>query len=209
MIPRNSAIPISKSQEFTTYQDGQQAILLHVVQGEREMVEDCRSLAKFELQGIPPLPAGQARVNVKFTMDADGLLTVSAYEKNTGIEQSIEIKPTYGLSEDEMKSMILKGLAHGKEDMEQRLLIEARFKADALLKHLNEAMIVDRELLSDHERCNIELQVNALKQALKDENRVLIREETVKLEKTSQGFALKRVNKALDRHVATKNIDTL
>lgn len=209
MIPRNSAIPISKSQEFTTYQDGQQAILLHVVQGEREMVEDCRSLAKFELQGIPPLPAGHARVNVKFTMDADGLLTVSAYEKNTGIEQSIEIKPTYGLSEDEMKSMILKGLAHGKEDMEQRLLIEARFKAESLLKHLNEAVVVDRDLLSDHERRNIELQVNTLKQALKDENRILIREETVKLEKTSQGFALKRVNKALDHHVTTKNIDTL
>jgi len=209
MIPRNSPIPISKSQEFTTYQDGQQSMLLHVLQGEREMVADCRSLAKFELKNIPPLPAGHARIQVKFTMDVDGLLTVSAYEQKTGVEQKIEVKPTYGLSEKEMKAMILRGLSHGTEDMEQRLLIEARFKAEELLKHLKDALIEDASLLNEGESHAIGQKIKTLEEALKLGNRILIREETVVLEKFCQGFAFKRANKALQQHVTAKNVESL
>ncbi len=129
IIERNTPIPVARAQEFTTYQDGQTAMAMHVVQGEREMVDQCRSLARFELRGIPPMTAGAARIRVSFAVDADGLLTVSAREKTTGIEARVEVKPSYGLTEDEMAQMLRDSIDNAREDMEQRLLTEARVEA--------------------------------------------------------------------------------
>ena len=133
LVPRNSTIPVAKAQEFTTFKDGQTAMAIHVVQGERELVSDCRSLARFELRGIPPMAAGAARIRVTFQVDADGLLTVSAKEKTTGVEQRVEVKPSYGLSEDEMARMLEESLEHGRADMQRRLLIENQVEGRRVL----------------------------------------------------------------------------
>ena len=133
IIPRNTPIPVAKAQEFTTYQDGQQAMAIHVVQGERELVDQCRSLARFELRGIPPMTAGAARIQVTFAVDADGLLTVSAREQTTGIEQKIAVKPTYGLSEEEMAAMLYDACSMAPPTCRRRVLTEARVEARRVL----------------------------------------------------------------------------
>ncbi len=129
IVERNTPVPVSKGQEFTTFQDGQAAMSIHVLQGERELADQCRSLARFELHGIPPMTAGAARIQVGFAVDADGLLTVTAREQTTGVEQSVAVKPTYGLTEDEMATMLYDSMKHAKDDMGRRLLAEARVEA--------------------------------------------------------------------------------
>ena len=147
VIERNTSIPVSMAQEFTTYQDGQSAMMVHVVQGEREMVDQCRSLGKFVLSGIPPMTAGAARIKVTYSVDADGLLTVSAREEMTGVEQTIEVKPSYGLSEDDMATMLRSSMENARGDMEWRLLAEARVEAGRTVDALDAALKVDGDLL--------------------------------------------------------------
>src|ERR1044072_3739153 len=171
IVPRNTPIPVQLAQEFTTYQDGQSAMAIQVVQGEREMVADCRTLARFELLGIPPMTAGAARIRVTFAVDADGLLTVSAEERTTGVAQRIEVKPSYGLSHDDMADMRYDSLEHAEDDMSRRLLTEARVEAERGLLALDGALAKDAALLSVEERAELDAARLRLQTAVKGEDR--------------------------------------
>jgi molecular chaperone HscA len=209
LIERNSPIPTSAHQEFTTYQDGQTAMKIHVVQGEREMAEDNRSLAEFELRGIPPLPANVARINVTFTVDADGLLTVSAKETTTGIEQHIEVKPSYGLPLEAMEQMIRDSMEHGQEDIVKRLLIETRVEAERLLHDLEQAMRHDRELLSEGETNAMYAQISNLRSAIGSDNRDVIDAEMHRLNMLANPFAEKRMDKAIASALHGTHVDAV
>lgn len=197
IIPRNTPIPVAKVQEFTTYQDGQTAMSIHVVQGEREMTDQNRSLAKFVLRGIPPMTAGRARIKVTFTIDADGLLTVRAMETTTGIEQRIEVKPSYGLTEEDMTIMLQNSLKHANKDMKQRLLAEACVEANRSLLALEAALCADGDLLSAEERANIDCAMIHLREAIAGKNRDAIIVMTNTMENTSRSFAESRMNKGI------------
>ena len=197
IIPRNTPIPVAKAQEFTTYQDGQRAMAMHVVQGERELVSQCRSLARFELRDIPPMTAGAARIQVTFAVDADGLLTVSAREQTTGSEQKVAVKPSYGLSEDEMARMLYDALQHGAEDMRLRVLTEARVEARRVLAALASAIAVDGDLLTDDERRGIEARIAGVEQAIAGEDRDAIGARVEKLEEQSRPFAERRMDRGI------------
>jgi molecular chaperone HscA len=197
VIDRNTPIPVAKAQEFTTYQDGQTGMLIHVVQGERETVDACRSLGRFELLGIPPMVAGAARIKVTFAVDADGLLTVSALEKTTGIRAEIAVKPSYGLSESEMADMLRDSLVNAREDMEQRLLIEARVEAERVLLAVNAALGADGALLSAEERAGIDSAIAKLRHAIKGEDRDLINAAVEGLDHATHAFAQRRMDRAV------------
>lgn len=197
IIPRNTPIPVAKAQEFTTYQDGQRAMAIHVVQGERELVAQCRSLARFELRDIPPMTAGAARIQVTFAVDADGLLTVSAREQTTGSEQKVEVKPSYGLNEEEMAQMLYDALQHGAEDMRLRVLTESRVEAKRVLAALASALAVDADLLTDDERSGIEAQMAALETAIEGEDRDAIGALVEELEMLSRPFAERRMDRGI------------
>ncbi|HEY1382245.1 MAG TPA: Hsp70 family protein, partial [Dongiaceae bacterium] len=197
VIDRNTPIPVAKAQQFTTYQDGQTGMMIHVVQGERETVDACRSLGRFELLGIPPMVAGAARIQVTFAVDADGLLTVSAMEKTTGIRAEIAVKPSYGLSESEMADMLRDSLVHAREDMEQRLLIEARVEAERVLLALNAALAADGSLLSEAERAGIDSAIAKLRRAIKGEDRDVINAAVEELDHATHAFAQRRMDRAV------------
>ena len=197
VVPRNTPIPVQLAQEFTTYQDGQTAMAIHVVQGEREMVADCRSLARFELTGIPPMTAGAARIRVAFAVDADGLLTVSAQERTTGIAQRIEVKPSYGLSHDDMADMLYDSLEHAEEDMTQRLLTEARVEARRSLLALDTALAKDGALLSAEEREAMDEARRRLETATAGEDRDEINAAAEALEALSKPFAERRMDRGI------------
>jgi molecular chaperone HscA len=197
VVPRNTPIPVQLAQEFTTYQDGQTAMAIHVVQGEREMVADCRSLARFELTGIPPMTAGAARIRVAFAVDADGLLTVSAQERTTGIAQRIEVKPSYGLSHDDMADMLYDSLEHAEEDMTQRLLTEARVEARRSLLALDTALAKDGALLSAEERGAMDEARRRLETATAGEDRDEISAAAEALEALSKPFAERRMYRGI------------
>jgi molecular chaperone HscA len=209
LIPRNTAIPVAMAQEFTTWQDGQTAMLIHVVQGEREMVDLCRSLARFALKGIPPMVAGAARIRVTFQVDADGLLTVSAQETTTGTEQRIEVKPSYGLTEDEMADMLYDSMEHGEADMLARLLAEAKVEAERTRLAVAAALKVDGDLLSADERAAID----AAMKRVEDENRGADREAigaaAAALEAATQSFAERRMDRGIRGALAGVSIDRL
>jgi len=205
IIPRNSTIPVTRAQEFTTFKDGQTAMALHVVQGEREMVADCRSLARFELRGIPPMAAGAARIRVDFSVDADGLLSVAAKEQTSGVESRVEVKPTYGLSDGEIESMLRDSIAHAAEDMDARNLHEKQVDGRRLVESVRAALAADgNELLSESERKEIESLLHDLESVCEDSNLDRIKKSIDALDAGTQIFAARRmdsgVKKALSGH---------
>jgi molecular chaperone HscA len=197
VVPRNTPIPVQLAQEFTTYQDGQSAMAIHVVQGEREMVDDCRSLARFELTGIPPMTAGAARIRVTFAVDADGLLTVSAEERTTGVAQRIEVKPSYGLSHEDMADMLYDSLENAEDDMARRLLAEARVEAKRSLLALDAALARDGTLLSADERSALDAARGRLESAVAGEDRDEINAAAEALEALSKPFAERRMDRGI------------
>ena len=197
IVPRNTPIPVQLAQEFTTYQDGQAAMAIHVVQGEREMVADCRSLARFELLGIPPMTAGAARIRVMFAVDADGLLTVSAEERTTGVAQRVEVKPSYGLSHDDMADMLYDSLDNAEADMTLRLLTEARVEARRNLLALEAALARDGDLLSAEERSELDAGRARLEAALSGDDREAINAAAEALEMLSKPFAERRMDRGI------------
>lgn len=206
VIHRNSPIPVSKFQEFTTYEDGQPAMKIHVLQGEREMVKDCRSLAKFTLSGIPPMKAGIARIKVIFNIDADGILTVSAVEQTTGTAQTVTVKPSYGISDDEVEKMLRDSMENAKEDIMERLLVEARVEADLAIRTVEDALKLDGDILTKEERKPIDEKVALLKKLMAETDREAIDFEVHELNKVAGLFAEKRMNKAISEAIAGKEI---
>ena len=205
IIPRNSTIPVTRAQEFTTFKDGQTAMSLHIVQGERELVEDCRSLARFELRGIPPMAAGAARIRVDFSVDADGLLSVMAREETSEVESHVEVKPTYGLSDNEIETMLRDSIAHAAEDMEARNLHEKQVDAKRLIENVRSALDADgEELLSSAEKAEIENLVSSLARVGDGSDIEEIKKAIEALDAGTQTFAARRmdagVKKALSGH---------
>jgi molecular chaperone HscA len=209
IVPRNTPIPVQLAQEFTTYQDGQSAMAIHVVQGEREMVADCRSLARFELSGIPPMTAGAARIRVTFAVDADGLLTVSAEERTTGVAQRIEVKPSYGLSHEDMADMLYDSLEHAEDDMTRRLLTEARVEANRSLLALDAALAKDGKLLSAEERAALDAARSRLQAAVKGEDRDEINAAAEALETLSKPFAERRMDRGIREALSGMSVKDL
>ena len=193
IIPRNSTIPVARAQEFTTYKDGQTGMSFHVVQGERELVADCRSLARFELKGIPPMAAGAARVRVTYQVDADGLLSVQAQEATTGVEASVAVKPSYGLADGEIERMLRDSFEHARDDMHARALHEARVDAARLLEATRSALAADGALLEPHERAEIEARVAALDSALAGSDHRALRAGSDALNRATEEFAARRM----------------
>jgi molecular chaperone HscA len=209
IVPRNTPIPVQLAQEFTTYQDGQSAMAIHVVQGEREMVADCRSLARFELSGIPPMTAGAARIRVTFAVDADGLLTVSAEERTTGVAQRIEVKPSYGLSHEDMADMLYDSLENAEDDMTRRLLTEARVEATRGLLALDAALAKDSTLLSGEERAGLDAVRGRLQAAIKGDNRDEIGAAAEALEALSKPFAERRMDRGIREALSGMSVKDL
>jgi molecular chaperone HscA len=209
IVPRNQTIPTAMAQDFTTYQDGQTALALHVVQGERDLVADCRSLARFELRGIPPMPAGAARIRVTFTVDADGLLTVSAREQVSGVQAQIDVKPSYGLSDDEIARMLREGFATAEQDMQARALAEAQVDADRLVLATRSAMAADPQLLPEQERVQIEGLMAALTQERQGTDAARIEAACKALAQATEAFAARRMNQGIAQALTGKNIQTL
>lgn len=209
VIPRNTPIPVAQAQEFTTFQDGQTAMMIHVLQGERELAAECRSLGRFELHGIPPMVAGAPRIRVAFTVDADGLLSVAASELATGIESKVEVKPTYGLAPEDMIRMLSESQEHAKTDMAMRLLIEAQVDARRLLASLRPALAADGDLLSRDERRALDDAVRAVEKALPGTERDAILKATEALEALSKPFAERRMDRGIRDALAGTKVDTL
>lgn len=209
IIHRNTSIPVSKSQEFTTFKDGQTAMALHVVQGERELVGECRSLARFSLRGIPPMVAGAAKVKVTFQVDADGLLSVSAEEASTGCKAEVQVKPSYGLDLDQVEQMLKDSHDHARADMAARALREARLEATRLMEAIDAALGVDGELLEAAERTAIDRALHALRQAMAEENAALIEERTEQLNHASEPFAERRMNMTVGAALRGESIDAI
>lgn len=210
IIPRNTTIPITRGQEFTTYRDGQTALSLHVVQGEREMVEDCRSLARFELTGIPARVAGAARIQVLFQVDADGLLTVSALERESGVVASVDVKPSYGLSDGEIETMLRDSMDNAGEDMQKRLLQEQKVEAARVLEAINSALEADGDAhLSRDERADIQAHIVAVEQVMAQGDRDAIKAAVHELEKASAQFVERRMNASVRAMMSGRGIDSV
>ncbi|MET3494587.1 Fe-S protein assembly chaperone HscA [Variovorax boronicumulans] len=210
IVPRNQTIPTAMAQDFTTYQDGQTALALHVVQGERDLVSDCRSLARFTLRGIPPMAAGAARIRVTFTVDADGLLSVSAKEQGSGVEASVAVKPSYGLSDDQIATMLQESFSTAQQDMQARALAEARVDADRMLLATQSALDADGDLLSDDERTVIDASMAKLREAAKASNEAAAIEAATKtLANDTEAFAAQRMNAGIARALAGRKLESL
>ena len=210
IIPRNSPIPIARAQDFTTFKDGQTAMSIHVVQGERELVSDCRSLARFELRGIPPMAAGAARVRVTFQVDADGLLSVSAKEQNSGVEAHVEVKPAYGLNEDQISAMLQSGFSHAQDDKQARALREAQVEADRLLEAISAALAADGEaLLSAEELQAITSQMDALRTSASGTDSKAVHNGIEALNHATEEFAARRMDASVRKALSGQKLDSL
>jgi molecular chaperone HscA len=207
IVPRNSAIPTALAQDFTTYQDGQTALALHVVQGERDLVADCRSLARFELRGIPPMVAGAARIRVTFTVDADGLLSVSAKEQGSGVEASVDVKPAYGLSDEQIATMLKESFATAQQDMAARALVEARVDADRMIAATRNALQADSALLTAPEREAIESLITSLAHTAEGLSAAEIEAATETLGKGTEAFAALRMNQGIQKALSGKKLE--
>ena len=209
IIPRNSTIPTARAQDFTTFKDGQTAMTIHVVQGERELVSDCRSLAKFTLRGIPPMAAGAARIRVTFQVDADGLLSVSAQEQSTGVQAQIEVKPSYGLDDGTITQMLKDSMNNAAEDMAARARAEAVVEAESLTDAVNAALELDSDLLEAEELQQIQQDIAALQGRLKDGKAEDIRAAVAKLSHSTDNFAAKRMNRNIQRALTGQSVDNI
>ncbi|EGQ9716034.1 Fe-S protein assembly chaperone HscA [Vibrio alginolyticus] len=210
IIPRNTTIPVARAQEFTTFKDGQTAMSVHVVQGEREMVDDCRSLARFSLKGIPPMAAGAAHIRVTYQVDADGLLSVTAMEKSTGVQSEIQVKPSYGLSDNEVADMLRDSMTHAKEDMQARALAEQRVEADRVIEGLIAAMQADGDdLLSEQEKQNLIKAIEALIELRNGDDADAIEQGIKDTDKASQDFASRRMDKSIRAALSGQSVDDI
>ena len=209
IVPRNQTIPTAMAQDFTTYQDGQTALALHVVQGERDLVADCRSLARFELRGIPPMAAGAARIRVTFTVDADGLLSVAALEQHSGVQANITVKPSYGLSDDQIATMLQDSFKTAEQDIKTRALVEARVDADRMWLATQSALQADGDLLSEEERSHIESLMAATLEAKKLEDAAAVEAATEALAKGTEAFAAQRMNRGIQNALSGQHIESI
>jgi molecular chaperone HscA len=209
LVPRNSTIPVARAQEFTTYKDGQTAMAIHVVQGERERVADCRSLGRFELRGIPPMVAGAARIRVTFEVDADGLLEVGAREQTTGVAATITVKPSYGLTDGEIAQMLKDSFEHATDDMQARALAEAQVEADRIADATRTALAADGDLLDAAERARIDADLAAITAAREGSDHLAVRAAVVALSHSTEEFAARRMNRSVARALTGKRVDAL
>ena len=208
VIPRNTTIPVARAQEFTTFKDGQTAMAIHVVQGERELVADCRSLARFTLTGIPPMAAGAAHIRVTFQVDADGLLSVSAMEKSSGVQADIQVKPSYGLAEDDILNMLTASIEHAEQDMAARMLAEQQVDADRVIESLNAALAVDGEaLLSARERTEIDAAIAHLKQMRQSGSTNQIKDAIEAADAASGEFASRRMDASIRKALTGQDVN--
>ncbi len=206
IIPRNTTIPVARAQEFTTFKDGQTAMSVHIVQGERELVADCRSLARFTLRGIPPMAAGAAHIRVTYQVDADGLLSVTALEKSTGVQSSIQVKPSYGLTDDEIANMLKASMEHAKEDIQLRLLVEQRVEAQRVIESVRNALADDQDLLNDEELSAVKNALVLLEQLQQQDDSLAIKQGIKALDAATQEFAARRMDKSIRSALAGQNI---
>ena len=209
IVPRNQTIPTAMAQDFTTYQDGQTALALHVVQGERDLVADCRSLARFELRGIPPMAAGAARIRVTFTVDADGLLSVAALEQHSGVQANIIVKPSYGLSDDQIATMLQDSFKTAEQDIKTRALVEARVDADRMWLATQSALEADGDLLSEEERSHIKNLMATTLEAKKLEEAAAVEAATEALAKGTEAFAAQRMNRGIQNALSGQHIESI
>jgi molecular chaperone HscA len=207
VIPRNTTIPSAKAQDFTTYKDGQTALAVHVVQGEREMVNDCRSLARFDLRGIPPMAAGAARIRVTFQVDADGLLSVTAHEMVSGVESTVQVKPSFGLTDNEIEHMLRDSMDHAEEDVLARTLREQQVEADRILESVESAIAVDGDLLEADERTQIEASVAELHQLRDGNDPQKIKQAIQALNQASTDFAARRMDAGIQSAMKGHKVD--
>jgi molecular chaperone HscA len=209
IIPRNSTIPVARAQEFTTFKDGQTAMAIHVLQGERELASDCRSLARFELRGIPPMVAGAARIRVTYQVDADGLLAVSAREIHSGVEASISVKPSYGLADDDIARMLQESFREAEHDMKSRALAEERVEAQRLLEATGSALQADGDLLSAEERARIEALRTAVRDIAGGDDHLAIKAAVDALSRGTDDFAARRMDRSVKQALAGRKVQEL
>jgi len=207
VIPRNATIPCAKAQDFTTFKDGQTALAVHVVQGERELVSDCRSLARFELRGIPPMAAGAARIRVTFQVDADGLLSVTAREQASGVESSVQVKPSYGLSDREIEQMLRDSMAHAEEDVAARSLREMQVEAKRAIEAVESALAVDAGLLNDEERARLDAALAELRAQAEGDDHLKIKQAIEALNAASDDFAARRMDAGIKAAMAGHKVE--
>ena len=209
VISRNTTIPVAKAQEFTTFKDGQTAMSVHVLQGERELVDDCRSLARFELRGIPPMAAGAAHIRVTFKVDADGLLEVTAMEKSTGVESSIVVKPSFGLEDSEITQMILDSMSNAKEDMSARMLKEQQVEAARVIESVQSALAADSALLTEQELLTINQAINELAKISMTNDTDGIEKAIETLNHSTAEFAERRMDASIRTALSGQTVDNI
>jgi len=209
VIPRNSTIPVARAQEFTTFKDGQTAMSVHVVQGERELVSDCRSLARFELRGIPPMVAGAARIRVTFQVDADGLLSVTAREQSTGVEAAVTVKPSYGLSDEEIARMLSDSVREADSDAQARMLREQQVEARQLAESVRAALVNDADLLSDGERAAVDAALQGADAVAASDDVEAVRAAVQALSSATEEFAARRMDRSIRKALAGRKLDEL